>query len=171
MELSEIQRWLIIPKLKQAPGISDVVNFGGLTKEFQLTLDPLKMRVYNLSLNDISSAINNNTTFAGGGRVTRGEQSYIIRGRGQVHTLDELGAIVVKQHNGVPVLIRDLGKLEFGHKEREGILGKIIIPIRLKGLSSCVRGECGKNIGRSTCQIRCIARATEDHGSGHCSLS
>lgn len=141
MELSEIQRWLIIPKLKQAPGISDVVNFGGLTKEFQLTLDPLKMRVYNLSLNDISSAINNNTTFAGGGRVTRGEQSYIIRGRGQVHTLDELGAIVVKQHNGVPVLIRDLGKLEFGHKEREGILGKNHNSDTIEGIVLMRKGE------------------------------
>jgi len=141
MELSEIQRWIVLPELKQVPGITDVVNFGGFTKEFQLTLDPLKMRRYNLSLNDISNAISNNTAFAGGGRITRGEQSYIIRGIGQVHTLEELSTIVIKQQNGMPVLIRDLGKLEFGHKEREGILGKNHNADTIEGIVLMRKGE------------------------------
>ena len=134
MELSEIQRWIIIPALKQVHGIADVDNFGGLTKEFQLTVDPIAMERYNVSLNDIILAINNNTANAGGGRVTRGEQSYVLRGIGQIHTLDDLGAVVVSEQQGVPILVRDLGQLKFGHKEREGILGKNYNPDTIEGI-------------------------------------
>lgn len=134
MELSEIQRWIVIPAIKQVPGIADISNFGGLTKEFQLILDPTQMQHYNVVLNDIVNAINNGTGNAGGGRVSRGEQSYIVRGIGQIHDLTDLGAIVVTQNNGIPVLIRDLGKLQFGHQEREGILGKNNNPDTIEGI-------------------------------------
>ena len=134
MELSEIQRWIVIPGIKQVPGIADISNFGGLTKEYQLTVDPTQLAHYNLVLNDVINAINSNTANAGGGRVTRGEQSYIVRGIGQIHTLDDLGSVVVKQNNGMPVLVRDLGKLQFGHKEREGILGKNHNPDTIEGI-------------------------------------
>lgn len=134
MELSEIQRWVVIPALKQVSGIAEVNNFGGLTKEFQLTLDPMQMHRYNVSFNDVINAIASNTSNAGGGRITRGEQSYIVRGIGQIHTLNEMAFVVVKQNNGVPVLIKDLGELQFGHKEREGILGKNHNPDTIEGI-------------------------------------
>jgi len=135
MELSDIQQWVVIPGIKQVPGIADVSNFGGLTKEFQLTIDPKKMQNKSVVLNDVINAINNNTANAGGGRVTRGEQSYIVRGIGQIHTLDDLGNIVVTVRNGgIPVLVRDLGTLQFGHKEREGILGKNHNPDTIQGI-------------------------------------
>lgn len=134
MELSEIQRWIVMPALKQVEGVAEISNFGGLTKEFQLTLDPMQLDHNGLSFNQVVSAINNNSANAGGGRVTRGEQSYIVRGIGQIHTLDDMGAIVVTESKGVPVLVRDLGKLEFGHKEREGILGKNNNPDTIQGI-------------------------------------
>ena len=134
MELSEIQRWIVIPGIKEVPGIADVANFGGLIKEFQLIVDLKKLQKYNLVLNDVISAINNNTGNAGGGRVTRGEQSYIVRGIGQIHNLLEMGSVVVTQVNGSPVLVRDLGQLQFGHQEREGILGKNHNPDTIQGI-------------------------------------
>ena len=134
MQLSEIQRWIVIPALKQVPGIADVNNFGGLTKQFQLTLDPKQMERHNIVIDDVASAISNNTANAGGGRVTRGEQNYVVRGIGQIHTLKDLGAVVVNQINSVPVLVRELGKVEFGHKEREGILGKNNNPDTIQGI-------------------------------------
>jgi len=141
MELSEIQRWIVMLGLQQVPGIADVNNFGGFTKEFQLTVNPLKLRSYNLVLNDVVNAINNNSAFAGGGRVSRGEQSYIVRGVGQIRTLDELGSVVVTQHDGVSVLVKDLGRLEFGHKEREGILGKNHNADTIEGIVQMRKGE------------------------------
>ncbi len=141
MELSEIQRWIVMPAFKQVPGIADVNNFGGFTKEFQLIINPQRLRSYNLALTDVINAINNNTSYAGGGCVSRGEQSYIIRGIGQIHTLKELGEVVVTQYQGTPILVRDLGQLQFGHQEREGILGKNHNPDTIEGIVLMRKGE------------------------------
>src|ERR1700744_2596676 len=115
MQLSELQRWKVIPALQQVPGVINVDNFGGFTKEFQLELDPKQLLHYGVSVGQVTSAISANTSNAGGGRITRGEQSYIVRGIGMVHSLQDLGDIVVTQSSGVPVLVRDLGKLRYGH--------------------------------------------------------
>ncbi|HXA47246.1 MAG TPA: CusA/CzcA family heavy metal efflux RND transporter, partial [Burkholderiaceae bacterium] len=141
MELSEIQRWIVEPAFKQVPGVADVNNFGGFTKEFQLELDPVQLQHYGVVLNDVVSAINSNSANAGGGRIARGEQSYVVRGIGQVHSLDDLGSIVVTQTNGVPVLVRQLGKLQFGHQEREGILGKDNNPDTIEGIVLMLKYE------------------------------
>jgi heavy metal efflux system protein len=134
MELSEIQRWIVIPALKQVPGVADINNFGGFTMEFELVLDPAQLQHYNVSLSDVMNAINNNNANAGGSRITRGEQSYVIRGIGQIHTLNDLNAVVVTQNNSIPILVGDLGKVQYGHKEREGILGKDNNPDTIEGI-------------------------------------
>ncbi len=134
MDLSEIQRWIVAPAIKRVPGIADVNNFGGLTKQFELQIDPLAMRRHNVFLTDVENAISQNTANAGGGRVTRGEQTYVVRGIGQIHTLEDLANVVVKQVNSVPVLVRDLGVPLFGHQEREGFLGKNYNPDSVEGI-------------------------------------
>src|SRR5580698_1170675 len=111
MELSEIQRWVVQPALRQVQGVADDDNFGGFTRQFRLDLDPTELLRYGLGINDVINAINANTANAGGGRVARGDQSFIVRGVGLVHNLDDLGNIVVTQNNSVPVLVRDLGTL------------------------------------------------------------
>ncbi|HEY8027573.1 MAG TPA: CusA/CzcA family heavy metal efflux RND transporter [Burkholderiaceae bacterium] len=141
MELSELQRWVVVPAFKQVPGVADVNNFGGLTKEFELELDPTQLQHYNLVLNDVVTAINANSANAGGGRIARGEQSYVVRGIGQIHSLDDLGSVVVAQSGGVPVLLRQLGKLQFGHQEREGILGKDNNPDTIEGIVLMLKYE------------------------------
>jgi len=134
MQLSEIQRWVVMPAFKQVAGVADVNNFGGLTKEFRIELDPAKMQQYGVVLNDVTTAINSSSSDAGGGRITRGEQSYVVRGVGQVHSLEDLSSVVVTQKNGMPVYLKDLGKLVIGHQEREGIVGKDYNPDTLEGI-------------------------------------
>ena len=134
MQLSEIQNWIVVPGFKEVAGVVDVSNFGGFTREYQLELSPEKLSQYNLTLNDVVSAINSNNANAGGGRIVRGEQGYVIRAIGQIHALEDLGSIVVTQKSGAPVLVRDLGQLKIGHQEREGILGKNTNPDTLQGI-------------------------------------
>ena len=122
-ELSEIQRWIVIPALKQVPGVADVANFGGITTQFQLELDPEQLLRFNLSLKNITDAISANSSSAGGSVVPRGELGFVIRSLGLVQTLDDMGAIVVTQRNGTPIFLRDLGKLKLANQERHGILG------------------------------------------------
>jgi cobalt-zinc-cadmium resistance protein CzcA len=133
-ELSEIQRWTVIPALKSVPGVVDDTNFGGFTTEYQLDLDPKQLTHYGLGITDVINAINANNTNAGGGRVSRGDQSYVIRGVGLIHDLEGIGSIVVTQVNGAPVLVRDLGRTTLSHQEREGILGKDSNPDTLEGI-------------------------------------
>src|SRR5579871_856637 len=133
-ELSEIQRWVVIPALKSVPGVVDDTNFGGFTTEYQLDLDPKALDRFGIGINDVINAINNNNTNAGGGRVSRGDQSYIIRGVGLIRTLADLGSVVVTQTNGAPVMVRDLGKTTLSHQEREGIVGKDGNPDTIEGI-------------------------------------
>src|SRR5579862_982171 len=133
-ELSEIQRWVVIPALKSVPGVVDDTNFGGFTTVYQLDLDPQQLEHYNLGIEDVINAINNNNANAAGGRVSRGDQSYVIRGVGLIHDLEGIGTIVVKESNGVPVLVRDLGRTTLSHQEREGILGKDNNPDTIEGI-------------------------------------
>ena len=123
-ELSEIQQWTVIPTLKQVPGVADVSNFGGLTTQYELELDPQQLMRFNIALSDITDAISNNNANAGGSVLNRGELGYVIRGIGLVQTLDDLGNIVVTQHNGTPILVRDLGKLKLSNQERHGVVGQ-----------------------------------------------
>jgi cobalt-zinc-cadmium resistance protein CzcA len=133
-ELSEIQRWIVIPALKSVPGVVDDTNFGGFTTEYQLNLQPRQLEHFGIGITDVINAINNNNANAGGGRVSRGDQSYVIRGVGLLHSLAEIGSIVVTQVNGAPVLVRDLGSATLSHQEREGILGKDNNPDTIEGI-------------------------------------
>jgi heavy metal efflux system protein len=123
-ELSEIEWWTVIPTLKQVPGVADVSNFGGLTTQYELELDPQQLMRFNISLSDVTDAISNNNANAGGSVLNRGELGYVVRGIGLVRTLDDLGNIVVTQHNGTPILVRDLGKLKLSNLERHGVVGQ-----------------------------------------------
>ena len=133
-ELSEIQRWTVIPALKSVPGVVDDTNFGGFTTEYQLDLDPKQLQHYGLGITDVINAINNNNNNAGGGRVSRGDQSFVIRGVGLIHNLSEIGSIVVTQVNGTPVLVHDLGRTTLSHQEREGMVGKDKNPDTIEGI-------------------------------------
>lgn len=121
--MTDLQHWTIIPRLKQVSGVADVTNFGGITTQYQIELDPQKLEQYKLSLADVQTAIINNNANAGGSMLTRGDLGYVVRGIGLVKNLEGLGKIVVKSVNGVPVFLNDVGTLKYGNLERKGILG------------------------------------------------
>ena len=122
-ELTELNKWVIIPRLKQVTGVADVSNFGGITTQFQIEIDPIKLEQYNLSLSDVTDKIEKNNSNAGGSLLPRGDISYVIRGIGLVRDLSDLGDVVVKTQNGIPIYVKDLGKLKYGNLERKGVLG------------------------------------------------
>jgi len=140
-ELSELQKWVIIPALKQVPGVADVTNFGGITTQFQLELDPQQLIRFGLSLRNITDAINANSASAGGSVLARGALGYVVRGVGLVQTLDDMGRIVVTQRNGTPIFVRDLGKLKLGNQERHGILRSDEKNDVIEGVVLLLRGE------------------------------
>jgi heavy metal efflux system protein len=122
-ELTDFQKWIIIPRLKQVTGVADVQNFGGITTQYQIEIDPAKLEKYNITLHDVVERINENNANAGGSMIGRGDLTYIIRGVGLVKDLSDLGKIVVKTVDGIPIFINDLGTLKYGTLERKGVFG------------------------------------------------
>ena len=96
---------------------------------------------FNLSLKNVTDAINANSANAGGSVLNRGELGYVVRGIGLVQTLDDMGNIVVTQRNGTPILVRDLGKLKLSNQERHGMLGKDERNDAVEGIVLLLRGE------------------------------
>lgn len=122
-ELTDLHKWVVIPRLKQVTGVADVSNFGGITTQYQIEVNPHKMEQYNVTLGDITEKIEKNNVNAGGSMLSRGDLSYVIRGIGLVKDLKDLGRIVIKTEDGVPVYLDDLGTLKYGSLERKGVLG------------------------------------------------
>ncbi|MGJ1321657.1 efflux RND transporter permease subunit [Sphingobacterium faecium] len=121
--LTDLQTFVIIPRIKQVSGVVDVTNFGGITTQFQIEIDPQKLEHYGIALSEVVHKIEANNTNAGGSVMNRGDQSYVVRGIGLVRTLEDIGQIVVKSQQGTAIFMKDIGQIKYGHLERKGALG------------------------------------------------
>jgi cobalt-zinc-cadmium resistance protein CzcA len=123
MELREIQDWIVVPRLLQVAGVADVVSFGGLVKQYQIEIDPYRLEKYKLSVAQIAEAVDANNRNAGGSLLDNRQQSLVVRGMGQIRSVDDLGNILVKSSGGVPIFTRDLGCVTVGAAPQTGIFG------------------------------------------------
>jgi cobalt-zinc-cadmium resistance protein CzcA len=123
MELHTFEDWTIERAYKSVPGVADDSGFGGPTMEYHVLLDPVKLYNYHLPVVQIVAALNANNANTGGGFYTQGGQFYYVRGLGLVKTTEDIGEVVVASLNGVPVRIKDIGRVEIGHAPRLGIFG------------------------------------------------
>lgn len=145
-ELTDLQNFVIIPKIKQVSGVADVTNFGGITTQFQVELDPVKLEQYNISLKEVAEKLEANNANSGGSVMNRGDQSYVIRGIGLVKSLEDMGRVVVKSVNGSPIYMNDIGKIKYGNLERKGALGYsdqrgVNYPDNIEGIVLLLKGE------------------------------
>ncbi|HWD42072.1 MAG TPA: CusA/CzcA family heavy metal efflux RND transporter [Fimbriimonas sp.] len=120
MELRTIQDWTITPALKAVPGVADCLSFGGEVKQYQVMVDPGRLKALGLSIDDISGAIGKNNQNTGGNYVEHGGEQYIVRGIGMLESPDDIGNIVVTAKNGTPTLIRSVATVQIGPEERQG---------------------------------------------------
>ncbi|AKU99859.1 Cobalt-zinc-cadmium resistance protein CzcA [Labilithrix luteola] len=122
-DLKTAQDWILERQFKQVPGVIDVVSFGGETKQYQVNVDPFRLRGYNVNLDQLIDAIQSSNQNVGGQRLTVGEQAYTIRGVGLVKNVHDIEAIVVAARGGVPIRVRDVATVELGFAPRLGIVG------------------------------------------------
>src|SRR5437016_1282019 len=108
MQLKDLQEWTIKNQLRTVPGVSEVNTWGGATKQFQIKVDPTRLREYGLTLHDIASRVQQNNTNFGGGYIEHASEQYTLRGTGRAATTDELGKIVLFENHGTAVLLRDI---------------------------------------------------------------
>jgi heavy metal efflux system protein len=123
LELKALEDWVVERRLRTVPGVVDVVGFGGPTKQYQVLVDPLKLKSYGITLKSVFDALAAGNRNAGGAYIEHGSEIYVVRGLGLVQTLDDIGAIAVAARGGTPVLIRDVGRVSVGPAIRLGRVG------------------------------------------------
>src|SRR5712692_2808432 len=107
-ELRTLQDWVVSRRLKMIPGVADIVSFGGFIKQYEVTVNRMRMKEYNVTLQQVFTALGRGNANAGGSFLEQGEQQYLIRGIGMLRSAGDIGDIVVAEHNGTPLLIHDI---------------------------------------------------------------
>ncbi|MEW6644374.1 MAG: CusA/CzcA family heavy metal efflux RND transporter [Pseudomonadota bacterium] len=116
-----IQDWNLRFALAKAEGVAEVASVGGFVRQYNVILDPQRMRDLGITMARMRDAIRSSNADVGGRTVELSEFEYVIRGRGYLKSIDDLGNIVLKTSNGTPVLLRDVARVELGPDERRGI--------------------------------------------------
>ena len=123
MELRSLQDWVVRREMLGTPGVADINSYGGFVKQYEIAVNPERLRGMNLTLTDIFDALQKNNENTGSAYIDKKPAAYFIRGIGLVKTLDDIGKIVVKSSpSGIPVLIRDVATVRFGNATRYGAL-------------------------------------------------
>lgn len=115
-----LQDWVLRPLLKSVPGVIDVNGLGGFVKQYQVLVDPAKLRKYELTLHEVYDAVARNNANAGGNVLERHAERAIVRGLGLIKTVGDIESIIVKEAAGTPVFVRDVGEVRIGHAVRHG---------------------------------------------------
>jgi len=141
MQLRELQDWVITPRLLQVAGVADVVPFGGLVKQFQIQVDPLLLEKYRLTLADIAEAVAASNRNAGGALLDNRQQSLAVRGVGLLRSVEDIENSVVSEARGVPIYVKDLGRVTVGAAPRTGVFGLNERTGGVEGIVLMRRGE------------------------------
>ncbi len=119
-DLRTLEDWVVRPQMRTVPGVTDVNGIGGYVKQYHVTPDPAKLIAYGLGLRDILTALTRNNDNVGAGYIEHHGEQYLIRVPGQVKNLEEIGRIIVGNHQGTPIFIRDVAEVLIGKELRTG---------------------------------------------------
>ncbi len=121
-ELRTLQDWFVRYQLTKAEGVSEIASVGGFVQQYQVTVDPQKLQAYDIPLSRISDVIRTSNADVGGRIVEMSETEYMVRGRGYLRGAADIEKLVLKAAGGVPVLLRDVARVELAPDERRGVV-------------------------------------------------
>ncbi|MBK7015529.1 MAG: efflux RND transporter permease subunit [Sulfuritalea sp.] len=145
-ELRTIQDWFVRYQLTKAPGVAEVASIGGFVQQYQVVVDPVKLRSYGVPLMKVVQAIRDSNRDVGGRVVEMAETEYMVRGRGYLRGKADIEGLVVKAERGTPVLVRDIARVELGPDERRGIA-------ELDGEGEVVSGIATARYGQNALEV------------------
>ncbi|MEJ7738314.1 MAG: CusA/CzcA family heavy metal efflux RND transporter [Chitinophagaceae bacterium] len=143
MDLRTMQDWIVARQLYGTAGVAEVNSFGGLLKQYEVAVNPYRLKAMNVTIPEIFTALEKNNENTGGAYIDKKPNAYFIRGMGLVSSLGDIKSIVVKTVNGIPVLVRDVADVRLGNAVRYGsvtyngekeVVGGIVM--MLKGANS-----------------------------------
>ena len=133
-DLRIIQDWIIKRQMTGIEGVIEINSSGGYLKQYEVAFDPDKLRSMNISLDELFFAVSSNNANTGGSYIEKKHYTYFIRGEGRLTSMDDIGNVVIKNVNGLPVLIKDVAEVKIGHAPRFGA-------VTMNGIGEVVAGQ------------------------------
>ncbi|MBK8017808.1 MAG: efflux RND transporter permease subunit [Betaproteobacteria bacterium] len=161
MERRTAQDWVVRPLLRSIQGVAEINSQGGFERQYQVLVNPDRMRHYELSLHEVYDALTRNNANSGGGILPTGDEQYLVRGIGLIRSIDDIRNIVLKEENGTPVFIRDVADVKIGAAVRVGALVKNGETEAVGGIVMMLRGGNAKEV-----VTRVKARVAEINAKG-----
>ncbi len=160
MELKTFEDWIVEPQFRAVRGVADDSGFGGGTMQYQVLLDPARISAVGLTVPQVEAALAANNGNAGGGFYSQGGQFYYVRGMGRLHTVEDIGNVVLAVHDGTPVLLKDVGRVVIGIAPRLGEFGYEKQNDAVEGVILMRTGEKTQNVLK---RVEAKTRELNDH--------
>ena len=145
-ELRTLQDWYLRYQLAKASGVAEVASIGGFVQQYQVTVDPSKLKVYGIPLMRVAEVIRNSNRDVGGRTLEMAETEYMVRGRGYLRGREDIENLVLKAQNGTPVRIAEIGRVELVADERRGLT-------ELNGEGEVVSGIAMSRYGQNALEV------------------
>ncbi|MFM8576630.1 MAG: efflux RND transporter permease subunit [Limnohabitans sp.] len=146
MERRVVQDWVVRPLLRSIPGVAEINSMGGLERQFQVLVNPDRLRHYKLSLREVLEAVERNNANSGGGLLRSAAEQYLIRGVGLIRSADDIANIILKESSGVPVFVRDVAEVQIGAAVRQGAVVRNGDSEAVAGIVMMLRGGNAKEV-------------------------
>ena len=141
-----VQDWVVRPLLRSIPGVAEINSTGGYVKQYQVLVDPDRLRYYDVDILDVYRALERNNANSGGGILPQGAEQYLVRGVGLIRDLQDIRDIVLKEVKGVPVYVRDVAEVAFGEEVRFGAMVKGGYTESVGGIVMMIRAGNAKEV-------------------------
>jgi heavy metal efflux system protein len=141
-----VQDWVLRPLLRSTPGVAEINSQGGYIKQYQVLVNPERLRHYHINIQDVYHAVARNNANSGGGVLPQFAEQYLIRGIGLARDLEDLRQIVLKETGGTPVYLRDVAEITIGHDVRQGAIIKNGVTESVGGVVMMLAGGNAKEI-------------------------
>ncbi|MCQ8182012.1 CusA/CzcA family heavy metal efflux RND transporter [Methylomonas sp. SURF-1] len=142
----EAQDWVVRPLLRGIPGVAEINSQGGYVKQYQVLVNPNRLHHYRISLNEVFEALARNNANSGGGVLPHYAEQYLIRGVGLINDVNDIGNIVLKEEDSVPVHMHDVAEIKIGHEVRAGAVIKNGYTESVGGIVMMLRGGNAKEV-------------------------
>jgi cobalt-zinc-cadmium resistance protein CzcA len=146
MRRRETQDWVVRPLLRGIPGVAEINSQGGYNKQYQVLINPDRMLHYHITLDEVFNALIRNNANSGGGVLPHYAEQYLIRGVGLIRDVSDIGNIVLKEENSVPIHIHEVAEVKIGHEERVGAVIKNGYTESVGGIVMMLRGGNAKEL-------------------------
>lgn len=145
-EIRAIQDWIIRPILRTVPGVADINSFGGKVKQYQVVIDPDKLKSLDLTIRNVYEAVESNNRTAGAGYIEHRDEQYMVRGLGLAKSIEDLNEIVVTSRGGTPIHVHDVAKVAIGSEPRQGATTYDGKGETVSGIVLMLKGSSGKEV-------------------------